>query len=187
MLTWPDTIDDLHRMYADFISSHGKQRAAYEISAAYGLSYKTVLYRLTKAGVHVGVKRTPRAPGNGICACGDPATAGRYKGLGEPLCFRCYMRTYAADKGSKFRRKARTYIAEVKRDVPCADCGGNFPPCCMHFDHVPERGPKLFNLGSGDYSIEAVQAEIEKCDIVCANCHAIRTWISRGKPADEAA
>jgi hypothetical protein len=55
----------------------------------------------------------------------------------------------------------------------------------MHFDHVPGRGPKLFNLGSGDYSIKTVQAEIEKCDIVCANCHAIRTWISRGKSLED--
>jgi Zn finger protein HypA/HybF involved in hydrogenase expression len=96
------------------------------------------------------------------------------------------MRTYAADKNSGFKRKAREYIAEAKRNVACADCGGNFPPCCMHFDHVPGRGPKLFNLGSGDYSIKAVQAEIEKCDIVCANCHAIRTWISRGKSLEDA-
>jgi Zn finger protein HypA/HybF involved in hydrogenase expression len=92
------------------------------------------------------------------------------------------MRTYAADKDSAFRRTARAYIAEVKSNAVCADCGGKFPPCVYHFDHIAERGPKLFNLGSGDYSIKAVQAEIEKCDIVCANCHAIRTWITRDKP-----
>jgi hypothetical protein len=92
------------------------------------------------------------------------------------------MRVYAADKDSKFRRKARGYIEQLKRDTPCADCGSVFPPCCMHFDHVPERGPKLFNVANCDRALADVKAEIAKCDIVCANCHAIRTWITRDKP-----
>lgn len=99
------------------------------------------------------------------------------------------MRTYAADPGSTFRRAAREYIAEIKQHAVCADCppGTNtWPPCVLHFDHVPGRGPKLFNVGAGDYAIETVQAEIAKCDMVCANHHAIRTWISRGKSREEA-
>ena len=62
------------------------------------------------------------------------------------------------------------------KDVPCKDCGGRFPSECMDFDHV--RGPKLFNVGTcsrNGVSETRLDAEIAKCEIVCANCHRIRT------------
>jgi hypothetical protein len=80
------------------------------------------------------------------------------------------------DPESPFRRVGREYITSMKAGKPCTDCAGYFPTCCLEWDHVPERGPKLFNLGNGDYSIEKIKAEITKCDLVCANCHAMRTW-----------
>lgn len=72
--------------------------------------------------------------------------------------------------------KIREYIDKLK-DVPCLDCGQIFPNCVMEFDHVPERGKKLFNIGHFYGKIEAArfQDEIAKCDVVCANCHRIRT------------
>lgn len=177
---WPETPDGLRQMYDQFVATHG--RAALRLIAEdHGIAYGTAQKRLVAAGVHVGVKRPSRS--TGACPCGAEAKAGRYKGKGDPLCTRCYQRTYAADTESGFKRKARDYIAEVKENAVCADCGGKFPSCVYHFDHVPERGPKLFNLGSGDYAIETVRAEIAKCDIVCANCHAIRTWITRKRKA----
>jgi hypothetical protein len=47
----------------------------------------------------------------------------------------------------------------------------------MQFDHVnPED--KLFTIGKVGYkySIIALKLEIQKCDVVCANCHAERTY-----------
>jgi len=73
-------------------------------------------------------------------------------------------------------RTSRNYATDAKKGKPCTDCGGYFPQCVLHWDHVPERGPKLFNLGRADFSLDKVLAEIAKCDLVCANCHAIRTW-----------
>ena len=171
--------------YQELSDQHGERWAIGQLAKRHGVVYMTARQWLINAGMHTVTPQAPRRLITEPCPCGAVATT-RYKDLDPALCFRCYMRTYAADKNSKFKRAARNYIAEAKRNVSCADCGGKFPPCCMHFDHVPGRGPKLFNLGSGDYSIKAVQAEIEKCDIVCANCHAIRTWISRGKSLEDA-
>jgi hypothetical protein len=46
----------------------------------------------------------------------------------------------------------------------------------MQFDH---RDPmqKTFELGclQKSYSIKKIQAEIDKCDVICANCHCERT------------
>lgn len=47
----------------------------------------------------------------------------------------------------------------------------------MDFDHV--RGEKKFNISIAAVklmSIAIVQSEIEKCDVVCANCHRERTF-----------
>ncbi len=76
-------------------------------------------------------------------------------------------------------RQAATleFLRDLRRR-PCADCGQNFPPWVMDFDH---RDPttKSFALAAGKAllkSREVLIAEIAKCDVVCANCHAIRTY-----------
>lgn len=59
---------------------------------------------------------------------------------------------------------------------PCMDCGVEYPPYVMDFDHV--RGKKLVNVSASRRNVlsaERVEAEIAKCDLVCANCHRIRT------------
>lgn len=58
------------------------------------------------------------------------------------------------------------------------DCGGRFPPECMEFDHV--RGEKKFTIGSHFHrKLEDLMDEAEKCDIVCSNCHRVRTHRTR--------
>lgn len=65
------------------------------------------------------------------------------------------------------------FLSELK-NIPCLDCGGTFPSECMDFDHV--RGEKKFTLRNGmTRSKQTLLEEIAKCDIVCANCHRIRT------------
>lgn len=62
------------------------------------------------------------------------------------------------------------------RNLPCADCGRRFPACAMDFDHR-DRRTKLHTVTRmvGRASTEAILAEVAKCDIVCANCHRVRT------------
>jgi len=45
----------------------------------------------------------------------------------------------------------------------------------MDFDHV--RGNKITEVSAllGFASLERLQLEIAKCDLVCANCHRVRT------------
>ena len=77
------------------------------------------------------------------------------------------------------RERVQRYIDGQKR-CPCVDCGGRFPPFLMDFDHV--RGTKvtiLAKLRSGRASLSKIEAEIAKCEVVCANCHRIRTYLRR--------
>ena len=64
-------------------------------------------------------------------------------------------------------------LAELK-SKPCTDCGLCYPKEVMEFDHVPGRGGKLHNV-SRLKTVRAILAEAEKCDLVCANCHRLRT------------
>jgi hypothetical protein len=61
------------------------------------------------------------------------------------------------------------------KSVPCLDCKKNFPPYVMDFDHV--KGTKKFSIGSEKtHALDTIKKEIEKCEVVCSNCHRIRTW-----------
>jgi hypothetical protein len=75
--------------------------------------------------------------------------------------------------------KARAWMAALKEGVPCADCGEVFPVWIMHWDHLPGF-EKVGNISEmvGSRSRRITVAELEKCELVCANCHVLRT-ISR--------
>lgn len=73
------------------------------------------------------------------------------------------------------RRLAHNYkLIRSAKEQPCADCGVQYPYWVMQFDHV--RGAKVANLSKCWASTGKILEEIGKCDIVCANCHANRTY-----------
>ena len=79
------------------------------------------------------------------------------------------------DEGKK-AVELKAWMIKLKAN-PCSDCGKSYPTCCMDFDHRKDT-EKRYNVGSmfaHHYSIELIQLELNKCDLVCANCHRIRT------------
>jgi hypothetical protein len=92
---------------------------------------------------------------------------------------------------SSVRAKAKE-LSEVRKDLvrarirelkslPCVDCKQCFPYFVMHFDHINDD--KSFGISwavHAGYSWRRISAEIAKCEVVCANCHAVRTF-SRGQ------
>lgn len=73
-------------------------------------------------------------------------------------------------------RAKKCQIIQQAKDKPCADCGVKYIPFVMHFDHR-DPSTKFRNVSlMGSYSKERILAEIAKCDVVCANCHAKRTY-----------
>ena len=77
------------------------------------------------------------------------------------------------DSERYFRTRRREFLYWLK-DRPCADCGFSFNPVCMDFDHV--RGEKRFNVATSLYlSWQRLCEELMKCEVVCANCHRLRT------------
>lgn len=77
-------------------------------------------------------------------------------------------------------KKIRNDVYRHKESKPCEDCGKQYPHYVMEFDHV--RGEKVANVGdllNRNMSISGVWGEIAKCELVCANCHRLRTHMRR--------
>ena len=79
---------------------------------------------------------------------------------------RCIARTYV-----DFRVILDTY----KLTLGCADCSYRDFAGALDLDHRPGT-KRLFRISSSfSRSLESVIRELEKCDVVCANCHRRRT------------
>jgi len=70
----------------------------------------------------------------------------------------------------------------LKEGVPCCDCGQLFPVWVMHWDHLPGY-EKLGCISEmvGNRSRNITIAELNKCELVCANCHVLRTTMRAGR------
>ena len=65
---------------------------------------------------------------------------------------------------------------DEQKAAPCLDCGVSYPPHVMDFDHV--RGVKISNVSvmlARDATKKRAADEIAKCELVCSNCHRVRT------------
>src|SRR6266568_7910463 len=84
------------------------------------------------------------------------------------------------------RRQRHAQMAEwnrqLKTQTPCADCGGVFHHAAMTWDHLPGNTKRadVSNLLRRRYSRAVISEEMAKCEVVCANCHAVRTFERRG-------
>ena len=80
-----------------------------------------------------------------------------------------------AKKNKTYRERVRQYVKDIKESSPCLDCGIKYPYYVMEFDHLHSKTKTVSWLTSRG-TIDQVIEEIKKCELVCSNCHKIRTW-----------
>jgi hypothetical protein len=98
---------------------------------------------------------------------------GRYQHVKD---WREVNRDKLADQSRRAISRKRAFVRQAK-SVPCADCGRRYGYWVMQFDHV--RGIKRFELAGkslGSWGMKSILNEMAKCDVVCSNCHADRTY-----------
>lgn len=91
------------------------------------------------------------------------------------LCNTCYVATKKPRKD-----KVRDLYFAFKKQFSCEKCG-NDDFRVLDFDHL-DRSKKSFNISNGlshGYSIETLLAEAKKCQVLCSNCHRIKTFEER--------
>jgi hypothetical protein len=86
-------------------------------------------------------------------------------------CTRC-----RADAVSAWRRRSKRRLIEA-RGGACELCGYDEHPAALQFHHR-DASLKEFNVSNkgGTIAFARLQAEAEKCMLVCANCHALVEW-----------
>jgi len=78
---------------------------------------------------------------------------------------------YKSDRQADKREAARHYVFHYLQTHPCEHCG-EADPYVLTFHHI--KGLKKMNLSqmvNQGYSFDALQDEIDKCIVLCANCH----------------
>jgi ribosomal protein L44E len=128
---------------------------------------------------------TPRCPGSLLPAGPVTAKQAKERKLQTVEERKAYDRAYyqrtkdrynASRRGGirKHTQKRRAMLNRIKLERGCADCGYNAHAIALDFDH--HTGEKVKGVSAlYVHSLETLMAEIAKCDVVCANCHRIRT------------
>lgn len=78
---------------------------------------------------------------------------------------------------SNYRRREelRNYIRCIKADTPCTDCSEQYPHYVMDFDHLRDKEGLIAHFVNYNNK-KALDAELKKCEVVCANCHRERSY-----------
>jgi len=81
---------------------------------------------------------------------------------------------YRAKKKNQFKKF--NFLSRYKKLVGCAFCGYKEHSVALHFDHVDPK-EKSFTISQGYKSkgMDILKKEVRKCQVLCANCHAVKT------------
>jgi hypothetical protein len=153
------------------------------------LSKPTILKYLKSMNLWI-----PRhAPSNKdrVCqTCGHLQSIGNFRNKNSRQCKSCVnarSSTYRTKNPEAYKiavrknkNKLLNQIAEYKKG-PCIDCGFVGHHTQMEFDHRDgaDKTMSVSQLLSRHASIERVIEEVQKCDLICSNCHRLRTIIER--------
>jgi len=83
------------------------------------------------------------------------------------------------DKAKKWNgiqtKVLRSFIVNYLTIHSCVDCGES-DLRVLDFDHKRDKKFGIANMVRNCYSLQAIEKEIEKCVIRCANCHRKKTF-----------
>jgi hypothetical protein len=89
---------------------------------------------------------------------------------------------WAAKNGNVRARANAAFVAALKVQLGCTDCGYNAHPAALDFDHLPGSVKVSGIAQMMNRTRKTLLAEIAKCECVCANCHRVRTAERRKLP-----
>jgi len=76
------------------------------------------------------------------------------------------------NKNAERKREIKTWLRELKNTMECEACGEK-EPICLDFHHEDEKNKEhnISNMIKKGFSKNRIMEEIEKCVVLCANCH----------------
>ena len=127
-----------------------------------------------------------------VCGVAKPVTEfyfrSRKRGTRQHICRHCrsdYHRAWwtknRAVQMPRIRRNRKKREREVEQRIwghlfahACVDCG-EMDLVVLHFDHLGDKVEAISRMWRRQRSWAAIELEIAKCDVRCANCHARKT------------
>lgn len=112
-----------------------------------------------------------------------------YRGGYMPRCKKCVREYPSQTPEAMLQRTYRTrkrnlqFIWDYYKTHPCVDCGET-DPIVLEADHLRDKIKGISQLVHHTRSLKVIREELEKCEIVCRNCHTRRTAKTFGWYAD---
>ena len=84
------------------------------------------------------------------------------------------------DKNKKTAKRNSLFLYNYLKENPCVNCNED-DPIVLCFDHLDAntKHDNVANMVSGYYSIKRIQEEIDKCQVLCMNCHTRKTAVDQ--------
>lgn len=83
-------------------------------------------------------------------------------------------RRYYYDKSADRREQLRQQLEEYKRQLACEKCGYNEYMCALDFHHIDDtKEINISDVCRHGWSFQRLLTEIQKCQVLCANCHRV--------------
>lgn len=88
------------------------------------------------------------------------------------------QKTKTRERTQRIRRQTAYELREYKESQGCLDCGEKYPHWMLDFDHKPgyDKVGSPIQVAAA-FNIQKGWDEVAKCDVVCPNCHRIRTHL----------
>ncbi len=89
----------------------------------------------------------------------------------------CRRKWYAENKDSekahviKRKNEIRKWFQEYKKSLKCSKCGEDHPATIDFHHRIGNKENGISKMVGDGYSIERIKEELEKCEVLCANCH----------------
>ena len=90
-----------------------------------------------------------------------------------------------AAAGKAFKQRNREWFIELKSQLHCSRCSENHPAALdFHHPDPTEKEIKISQAIAQGTSRVKILREIEKCLVLCANCHRKEHYLLRAQEAD---
>lgn len=101
-----------------------------------------------------------------------------WKNLSKPQRYYYRNKDKIKEKASEHKKKqinkSKEWIEKYKEEQKCERCGENRSKALQfHHKEPSKKGKQVSRLVSNGVTIERIKEEIEKCEVICANCHQI--------------
>lgn len=117
------------------------------------------------------------------------------KGIRHYICTECWKEirkeSYQRNKETTIKRNQRNkkrnkdWFKDYKLSLKCIKCGEDHPACLdFHHEDPNTKEIEVSSLVSDTVSLKKIMDEIDKCIVLCANCHRKYHYNKRQKEGD---